>query len=59
MLCSEADQCLKLHYERSTDGNIYWKGCAVLTQCSSATRPECKTWDHIRSAMICAAMRAV
>ena len=44
MFCSGADQCLKLRYERSSGGSIYQKGCTVSTQCSSATRPECKTF---------------
>lgn len=43
VFCSGADQCLRLHYEPSSGGNIYRKGCAVSTQCSSTTRSECKT----------------
>ena len=54
MFCSGADQCLKLHYERSSGGNIYQKGCAVSTQCSSATRPECKTLgSHKKCNVLC------
>ncbi|XP_078360629.1 uncharacterized protein LOC144644929 isoform X1 [Oculina patagonica] len=43
VFCSGADQCLNLHYEPSSGGNMYKKGCAVSSQCSSTTRPECKT----------------
>lgn len=54
VFCSGADQCLKLQYERSSGGNIYKKGCAVSTQCSSATRPECKTsGSHKRCDVFC------
>jgi len=54
VFCSGADQCLKLHYEPSTGGNVYRKGCTVSTQCSSPTRPECKTLgSHRKCDVLC------
>lgn len=54
VFCSGADQCLKLHYEPSNGGNMYKKGCTVSSQCSSTTRPECKTLgSHKKCDVLC------